>query len=187
MRVPFRIVCRIVLFVVGLSIASPVATHAEDGGRNVLSSSTTSSGGTHGHFFAYVAPVTPAGDGPDQPQFQSSTRLVHFGGGGEATVRKHFGIGTDFGAIPNATNAGATTVLSVNGYVHALGGDHPDIDPYVTSGYSGFFAQGAKTGGPNLGAGVNWWFRGAVGAAVELRQTYGGPGREVRFSVLVWQ
>jgi hypothetical protein len=184
MRVTFRIVFQVVQFVVGLSITSVVA-HAADG-KKVVSSSTSSSG-RHGHFFAYAAPVTPDAAGGGLSPFQPNTRLVHFGGGGEATVRSHFGIGTDFGAIPNATHAGTTAVLSVNGYAHALGRDHPYLDPYVTAGYSGFFAPDHKTGGPNLGAGVSWWFRREIGVAVELRQTYGTSEREVRFSVLIWQ
>jgi hypothetical protein len=43
----------------------------------------------------------------------------------------------------------------------------------------GFFAETPKTGGPNLGAGVNCWFHGGLGLTVQLRRAYGANYREI--------
>ena len=72
------------------------------------------------------------------------------------------------------------TVISANGYFHLRGYRELRIDPFATVGYSGFFAQDRKTGGVNLGAGVNWWIRGGLGLTLELRRAYGANYREFR-------
>jgi hypothetical protein len=145
-----------------------------------------------GHFFVYVAPVltdvVPA-DSQTPIQLRSDARLIHFGGGGEGAIARHFGVGTEFGGIPNATrNRTTATVFSANAYVHPLGRrPQLQLDPYITAGFSGFLSDDQKSGGFNLGGGVNWWTRGSLGVMIELRQTLGMEYREIRFGVALRQ
>ena len=134
------------------------------------------------HYFIFVAPVTPdSADAGDiiSPPLRSDARLVHIGGGGEAKIANFVGIGTEFGGIPNATTSAGMTVISVNGYFHVRGYRDVRIDPFVTVGYTGFFAENQKTGGANLRAGVNWWFHGGLGLTAQLRRAYGANYREI--------
>ncbi len=139
-----------------------------------------------GHFFLYVAPVLADGmdaGTPAQHQLRSSARLVHVGGGGEAVVAKFFDIGTEFGGIPNATDFGGMSVISVNGSFHPLRHRRIQIDPYFSAGYSGAFFADRKSGGLALGVGVNWWMPSALGLKVELRRSYAIDAREVAFGI----
>jgi len=143
-----------------------------------------------GHFFFYIAPGQPASRDSSflgRPQLKTNTPLVHFGGGGEGLVTNRFGVGTDFGGIPHATNAGSLDVLSVNGFYHAIGGDHR-VDPFLTAGVSGYFYDpNQKTARPNAGAGLNMHLGHTVGLTVEVRQSFGSALREVRVGLAVWQ
>jgi hypothetical protein len=188
MRVVSGIVRQVTWMVVVLSLAFPASARADDGSRSALTQ-PASSGEQHGHFFGYAAPLTAsaAADIFGGPPLSNDGRLVHVGGGGEATIGRIFGIGTDFGGIHNAARGGTAAVLSVNGYAHARGSKRASIDPYLTAGYSGVVFVHQRSGGPNLGAGVNWWSRRSLGLAVELRQTYGVTFRELRVGVVLRQ
>lgn len=179
-----RTVRRIVLFVIAAGIALPAAA----GDRRPTGQSFK--GPEDGHFFFYVAPLrTVAPDGRFLPGFHPGERLrlVHIGGGGEGALTGRFGIGTDFGGIPHVMHAGTVGVISVNAYYHPRGRQHT-LDPYVTGGVSGvFYEPHQRTGGPDVGAGVNVWSHGEFGATVELRRTFGTSYRELRVGISVRQ
>ena len=179
-----RTVRWMIFFVSVAGIALPAA--AGDG----RAAGQSFKGPEDGHFFFYVAPLrTVASDGGLLPDFHPGERLrlVHIGGGGEGALTDRFGIGTDFGGIPNVLHAGTVGVISVNAYYHPRGRQHT-LDPYVTGGGSGVFSEPhQKTGGPNIGTGVNVWSHGEFGATVELRRTFGTSYRELRVGISVRQ
>jgi hypothetical protein len=111
----------------------------------------------HGYFF-----VAPGGTS------EGGSATLHIGGGGEGVFKNGLGVGAELGYLtaPEDFRSGFG-IFSVNGAYHFRTGGK--VVPFVTGGYSGFFANGGYGNGVNFGGGVNYWFKERVGLRFEFR------------------
>ena len=147
--------------------------------------------GEHGHFFLFAAPGTATPEASAAitgVRTPANTTLVHVGGGGEATLTRVWGIGTDFGGLTPTRGAGTIASISVSAFVHPLPHDRLRLDPYLTLGYNWFVrdATRQRLGAASAGGGLNYWItppaQSRLGVKVEFRD-YMRPGQDrLRFS-----
>jgi len=108
---------------------------------------------------------------------QNTSMTLQFGAGGEAVLGKGVGVGAEMGALGIRQDYLDTVsgVLSLNGYYHFRHRRELKADPFVTGGYSLLFRAG-HANLANLGAGLNYWFTGRLGARLEIRDQFNTNG-----------
>jgi hypothetical protein len=96
--------------------------------------------------------------------------LITYGVGGEGLLAGKLGVGAELAGFARRGRLDYHYgTLSPNVSYHFLGaGPSRKFDPFVTGGYSLFFARGVASGF-NAGGGVNYWFKERVGLRVEVR------------------
>jgi hypothetical protein len=99
-----------------------------------------------------------------------SESLLHYGIGGEGLISGGLGVGIELGGFSRAEEfRDGFGVLSPNVSYHFLhASESRKLVPFVTGGYSLFFASGTANG-VNVGGGVNYWFKERIGLRVEVR------------------
>lgn len=136
-----------------------------------------SSGRPAGQGYVFFAPGGASNSG-----FTNST--IHVGGGGDIFVWKGLSAGAELGGIwPTEDIASIIGVLSVNGSYHFYGSTPRKVVPFVTSGYTLLFREGADNAA-NVGGGVTWWFRDKAGLRLEFRDHIWSQRRS---TVHLWQ
>ena len=98
-------------------------------------------------------------------QWSDST---HVGGGGEAVIADHVGVGAEVGFFNRLI------VLSPNATVHLGGVANAKFSPFVTAGYS-WMGIGDGEGmfdAYNIGAGFNYWAGDRVAFRMEFRDHF---------------
>ena len=115
----------------------------------------------HGHGYVYVGPGAFTSD---------SETLLHYGVGGEGLIKGGLGAGIEIGGFANPSEfRGGFGVLSPDLSYHFLNATRSrKLVPFVTGGYTLFFASGVENG-VNYGGGINYWFKDRIGMRIEVR------------------
>jgi hypothetical protein len=118
-----------------------------------------------------------------------SDTLLHYGIGGEGLIKGGFGAGAEIGGFARSGRIDrGFGVFSPNVSYHFLKASRSGkLVPFVTGGYTLFFASGVDNG-VNFGGGVNYWFKERVGLRIEVRDHWLVPTSEfhaigVRFGI----
>lgn len=114
------------------------------------------------HGYLFVAPGV-ANDG------NNSAGIIHLGIGGEGVLPIGIGAGAELGFL-GRTSLDALGSASVNGYYHFK--RNGSWAPFVTAGYSNFFALFGDTSLANMGGGVNYWYKDHLGIKLEFRDHF---------------
>jgi hypothetical protein len=138
---------RKLIFVILLAVMAPLAAAAQNKEYR-------------GQGYVFIAPGS----------FGGERTTLHVGGGGERLFHKILGVGAEVGYLGFIQNPGqGFGVLSPNVYFHFMNATKSGkFEPFVTSGYSLLFRDGAASA-VNIGGGMNWWFKERVGLRVEIR------------------
>lgn len=96
-------------------------------------------------------------------RFTGGDSRFQIGGGAEVFLFKGLSAGGDFSHITGSDGTGLNN-LSANATYHFLGrATSKKFDPFVSGGYSRFFASGAAGNAFNFGGGMNYWLSDRLG------------------------
>jgi hypothetical protein len=123
--------------------------------------------------YVFVGPGVSSGN---------SITFLNYGIGAEGRIKGGFGVAGEIeGFAPGESFRRGFGIASANaGYQFLNASSSGKVVPFVSGGYSLFFASGVDNG-INFGGGVNYWFKERVGLRFEIRDHMLVPSPDVHY------